>query len=257
MKNRLLLSIIIVIGVALIGYFYLGRFSTCQPVGQEGNRLVVGTNTDFPPFSFIDNDQITGFDIELIKEVAKRLGKDIELKNMRFEALIPQIQLGSIAVIAAGMTPTPERAERVIFMPPHLTADSLAIVSLASTPVHTINELVGKTVVVNQGYTADAYASSLPDLNVLRLSSDSVGDALLALQGNRAHGYITAQNTVKTLSPKMREQFFVSPIPGTNETVAFAVSKKYPALATQIEVVMKELVADGTIDTLKKKWNLQ
>src|SRR5256885_429404 len=88
--------------------------------------IIVGTNTEFQPFSFKEGDTITGFDIELMEEIGKRLNKKIIFKDMPFEALIPEIQLGNVQVAAGGITPTEKRAQRVLFTQPHLTGDQLA-----------------------------------------------------------------------------------------------------------------------------------
>src|SRR5205085_10630536 len=66
------------------------------------DTIIVGINTEFPPFAFKEGDTITGFDIDVITEVFKRLNKKTVYKDMPFDALIPEIQLGNIHVIAAG-----------------------------------------------------------------------------------------------------------------------------------------------------------
>lgn len=99
--------------------------------GKSFDTIIVGTNTERAPFSFKEDDIIIGFDIDVITEAAKRLNKKIALKNMSFDALIPEVQLGNIHVIAAGITPTPELAQRTLFTEPLVTNNSLAIESSA------------------------------------------------------------------------------------------------------------------------------
>ena len=115
---------------SIIAVWYLANKSHSSTQKIPANVLVVGTNTEYAPFSFVEDNNPTGFDIDLIHEIAKRMNKTIELKDMPFDALIPAMQLGSIQVIAAGITPTAERAQRIIFTKPYLVGDPLLIVSL-------------------------------------------------------------------------------------------------------------------------------
>ena len=78
---------------------------TPTPTVANTNTVIVGTNSEFPPFSFREGDDIIGFDIDVIQEVLKRLNKEIIYKDMPFDALIPEIQVGNIHIIAAGHDP--------------------------------------------------------------------------------------------------------------------------------------------------------
>jgi polar amino acid transport system substrate-binding protein len=225
--------------------------------GNAYETVIVGTNAEFQPFSFKENDTIVGFDIDVITEIFKRLDKKLIIKDMPFDALIPEIQLGNIHVIAAGMTPTPERAQRTLFTDPHLTSDSLAIISLKNKPINSVQELKNKTVVVNEGYTADTYISEQPNINVMRISSSAVSDGILALNSNRADAFITALHPMKPYFNMFgTDEFIITPIPNTQEASAFAISKHYPELRDYIQVTLNRMQEDGTLDVLKKKWGL-
>ena len=68
-------------------------------------KVVVGTNAEFPPFEYMDdNGQPDGFDMALIKEVGKRAGFEVEIKNMDFDALLMSMSTGGIDMVIAGMT---------------------------------------------------------------------------------------------------------------------------------------------------------
>lgn len=218
--------------------------------------LIVGTESNFPPFAFKENRELVGFDIDIIKEVAKRLGKEIEFRDMSFEALLPQAQLGAIQVIAAGMTPTPERAKIVSFTEPYIKGDPLFIVTLVDSDTKDIDDLKkGKRVVVNQGYTADFYMSKIEGPELIRLETPA--EAFLALQQGRADAFVTARNTLAPFFKKRdAEGFERKIIPGTDESTALIVSKEYPDLLKSIQHELDEMERDGTMLTLKKKWGL-
>src|SRR5689334_7225030 len=72
---------------------------------RQDNTLLVGVNAEFPPFTFIKDGIIVGFDIDLIRAISDQLHLQLILKDMSFDALLPELQLGHIHLIAAGLTP--------------------------------------------------------------------------------------------------------------------------------------------------------
>jgi polar amino acid transport system substrate-binding protein len=82
------------------------------PASAAPEKIVVGTSADWPPFEWIDaNNNFVGFDMDLMKIIAKIQGYEIEIQDIGFDSLIPAIQSGRIDVMAAGATLTPERLE--------------------------------------------------------------------------------------------------------------------------------------------------
>ncbi len=252
--------ILLVFASVSIALFYFARKSNQHSKSQsQSNLLVVGTNAEFEPFSFIENDTIVGFDIDVAKEVAKRLGKKMELVNMSYDALIPEIQLGSIHMIAAGMTPSPERAKRVFFTKPHFAGDPLMIIQPDSaTPLATTQQLKNKSVVVNQGYTADQFVTQLPEIGeIIRISSPLIADGILTLISGTTDAYIASYNSIKPyLDKNPNHGLRTTPIAGTQESSALGVSKKFPDLYSAIENSIAQMHTDGTILKLIQKWKL-
>lgn len=80
---------------------------------KKAGKIVLGTSADYPPYEFhkvIDGkDEIVGFDIEIAKQIAKDLGVELEIKDMKFDGLLAALQAGKIDFIVSGMTPTEER----------------------------------------------------------------------------------------------------------------------------------------------------
>ena len=255
-KKTLYMLIAVAVGLLLFKYGYYKKIRT--DIAQRTpshSSLIVGTNAEYPPYTFIQNNTIVGFDIDIINEVARRLDKEIELKDMPFDALIPEIQMGTIDVIAAGITATPEREKHVFFSQPYLSNDPLVIVSKAQNAFENIDALNSKTVIVNDGFTADAYVAGLKGVSVTRLPT--LSEALLALETDRGDAFITANTPLVPYFEKHgKKNFHVASIPNTEQTTSLAVSKKNPALLEEIKRVIAEMLTDGTIDSYKKKWKL-
>ncbi len=248
----------IVISLLIVSTAYIWHSHNQCPLptrALEKKTIIVGTNSEYPPFSFIKDDQIVGFDIDLVKEVVNRLDKEIEIRDMPFTALIPETQLGQIQVIATGLSPTAQRAKRLLFTKPYLTGGSLLIISRADAPLKTLSELIDKDVVVNEGFTADFFMSDIEGPHLVKLKAPA--EAFLALQNKRADAFVSSQASVTPFFDKYgKEQFSITVIPETEEIIALAISKKFPKLLEQIQKVLEELQEDGTIEHLKQKWNL-
>ncbi len=255
-RTIIILSTLVI--VSSIGLLYLSREQKTDLKKKSINTLIVGTNAEYPPFSFIENDKIVGFDIDIIKEIAHRLHKKISIKNMSFAALLPELQLGSIHAIAAGVTPTEEKAKRAFFTTVHFDGDPLmAIQPISAQPITNAQELQNKVVAVNQGYTADQYISDIEDVDALRLSTSLVSTGILTLQSKQADVYVVSKSAIKPYFESQKEQQYQStPLEGTEETYALAVSKKYPELYTAIQSALTSMIEDGTIQKLKEKWRL-
>ncbi len=221
----------------------------------KSDTLVVGTNAEFPPFTTIENGKIVGFDIDVATEVSSRLGKKITFKDMPFEALIPDVVFGHVDFVAAGMSYTEERAKRVLFTKPYLAGDPFVIVTAEEpSSALSLEDLVGKTVAVNEGFTADILLSSKPGIDLVRLPATA--DAFMALKSKRVFAFVTAKSTYDTFLKMQPNPFYSSPIENTSETCVLAVPKSKPELHVAIQNALDAMQQDGTLDALKAKWGL-
>lgn len=231
--------------------FVLIQKQTLWHTQNHKDTLIVGTSADFPPYSFIKNNDFQGFDIELMKAIGEELAMPIKFVDLRFEILIPELQLGSIDIIAACMTETPKRARIVNYTIPY-AYDELVIVSRKEKPILDLHELYDQEVAVNEGYYADMYISSLKKISPLRL--ESVADAMFALKHGRVDAFITASNTIPQI--KNSNFFNVMPLQNVRESYSLALSKNNLILLTQINEAIKKLEQNGKLQELKKRWGL-
>ncbi len=257
MKRGFIIGILLIASSLLVWYTTSRRTLKKTPPTASIEMIIVGTNAEYQPFTFVEGEQIVGFDIDLIKEVCSRLGAEMVLKNMPFVALIPALQRGEIHVVAAGMTPTKEREEQVLFTQPYIDKDPLLIVSLMTSPsFKSVEELTGKKVIVNEGYISDTYMSGKTGPTLERVGNPTAGFA--ALKEGRGDALVIAQSSAQPfLDLHGKTEFYVTPIAESVNNYALAISKKYPALLPRIQTTLDEIMKDGTLDNLKKKWALQ
>lgn len=241
-------TIFIALGLAILLLFQHYYYQ----VKKDDQELIVGTNAEFPPFTFRSGQEIIGFDIDVAKEVAIRMGREISFKDMPFEALLPELILNHVDFLAAGMSATEERAKRVSFTKPYLAGDPLVLLTLADIP---LNSLEGKSIVVNEGYTADLYMSTKSGFDLVRLNAPA--DAFLALKNGRVDAFVTSQSTVRAfLDTQEASAYHYIPLDGTSETCCLVLAKNNLALLEEIQQVLDEMEKDGTLQQLKNKWKL-
>ena len=140
----------------------------------------VATEGTFPPFEFYNSTtgEIQGFEVDLVREMAKVMKKDLKLETMGFDAIIPAILSGTIDTGAAGFSITPERAKRVLFTIPFYKS-GLTIVVPKGNPknIQSFDDLKGKKISVQLGTTSMSFAKKIQDAQVTTFNG--AGDALL------------------------------------------------------------------------------
>ncbi|MCF7800070.1 ABC transporter substrate-binding protein [Candidatus Babeliales bacterium] len=249
MKKIFIILSLIVACIFFLYFFIQKKESTPK------NILIVGTNAEYSPFTFVKNNTIVGFDIDIITQVCNLLDKKFITKDMPFDILIPEIQRGSIDIIAAGMTPTKQRENEVLFSKCYFTGDPLVIITPKNKSLINIEQLKNKNVIVNDGYTADLYLSKFNNINIIRLPNPAT--AFLALQSGRADAYVTAKSTVSSyFSQNDSKKYEITEMKNTEEKYALAISRRNADLVPEINNIINSMIQDGTIEKLKEKWGL-
>lgn len=110
-------------------------FGDGEPVGVTSavedaskDQLIVATNAEFEPFEFKKGDQFYGIDMEVVKALADSLGKELVIKDMKFDAVVLSVQQGKADIAAAGLTVTEDRAAQVNFSNSYYAASQRVVV---------------------------------------------------------------------------------------------------------------------------------
>jgi polar amino acid transport system substrate-binding protein len=162
--------------------------STLDVVKERGT-LIAGVKSDYPPFGYIDEKgELVGFDIEIMKYLAKRLEVKADLRPVTSANRIPMLQNGTIDVIAASLTITQERVQAVDFTVPYIVIGSKFLVK-KSSGIKSYEDLAGKTVAYTQGTPwGDKVAKEQPKAKTL-VFQDKPQAVVSVLQG-KADAYV-------------------------------------------------------------------
>jgi polar amino acid transport system substrate-binding protein len=133
----------------------------------EEGVLTVGSDVPFPPFEFREGDELTGFDVDLMEEIASRLGLDeVRWVDTSFDTIFTQLAGGRFDAVASATTITEERSQIVDFSEPYYLAQQALTVNTAETPdIASLDDLAsGDVVAVQQGTTGEIWArENLPE----------------------------------------------------------------------------------------------
>ena len=131
----------------------------------EGGKLkyAIGTDATYPPFEFQKDGEYIGIDIDLIKEIAKVEGFDVELKPMDFKGIIPAIQAKQLDGAIAGISITDERKKILDFSEPYYQAGLSLVVRDDNSTIKSPEDLKGKKIAIKKGTTGAKFAQELAD----------------------------------------------------------------------------------------------
>jgi len=219
------------------------------------DTYVVGTSAGFPPFEYVENGEVTGFDIDLMKEIGKLKGFDVEVKDLSFDALIAALKTGNIDVVAAGMTVTEEREEVVDFSIPYYSANQAIIVKEGSEK--DLSVLFGKNDIgVQTGTTGDIWVTeSFKDKGILTGAVKHYDTFVLVINDlvNGNTDGVVLDTPVAERFTELKPVTIVAEII-TGEEYGLAVDEGNGELLTMINEGIEELRNNGTMDQLIDKY---
>lgn len=232
----------------------------------ERNEIVLLTSADNPPYEFTRSGEIVGFDIDIAKIIAEKLGKTLVIKDMPFPSLIPALVSKQGDFAMAAITPTDARRENVDFSIPYqdnisatVLVDSDEFSYMKDTDaIFPIALLEGRTVGVQLGthHESDIRAANIPDIEIKRY--DNVG-TMIAEISNSANGNGTLYaliigNGEAHMMTKRNPKLCSFPLQ-FSDAFAIAFTKNSP-LKAKINEILESLKETGKISDLEIKWDI-
>ncbi len=216
---------------------------------KESGKLVVGTEGLYFPVTYFDEDtkELTGFDVEVVRELGKRLGLEIEFKTMEFDGLLPALRNGQIDVAANDFTITEERLEKFDFTIPIKHSFGSAIVREdGSSNIETVEDLTGKKVGGSATSNYSEFARSQGAEVVVYTGSDTVLPEIVNGRVDATlNDYLVLIQHLKQFNKpglKLAENVKFEPNVG-----AIVMQKDSPELKEQLDTVLQEMIDDGTV----------
>lgn len=215
-----------------------------------GGTLVMATNAEFPPYEFYEDSKIVGIDAEIAQAIADKLGMELVIEDMSFDAIIPSVTSGKADFGAAGMTVTEERMQSVDFTDTYATSTQVIIVAEGSD-ITNVDGLTGKIIGVQLGTTGDMLAGDIEGATVERYNKGM--EAVESLKQNKVDAVVIDQATAKAFVSN-NEGITILDEALTDEEYAIAVKKGNTELVEKMNGAIADLKADGTLDKIVAKY---
>lgn len=243
--------------------FSLARFCACAMLlalflpnsapAAEKSRIIVGADRNFPPYEFLENNEPTGFNIELVRAVAEVMGYDVDVRVGPWKELRRGLESGKIDVLT-GMNYSQERARVVDFSTPH-TAMSSGLFVRKDSSIRSFQDIQGKEIIVQEEdimhdflRKQGAAARIVPIAEIpeaLRLLASGKHDA--ALLPSEMHGHYVASKYGLTNLRVLK-----TGLPALH--YCFAVRKGNPELLYKLDEGLNILKATGEYRRIYDKW---
>ena len=223
----------------------------------NAGKLTMSTNAAFPPYEMTDdNGNYVGIDIEVAQAIADKLGLELQVDDMDFDAALLAAQSGKSDMVMAGVTVTEERQTVMDFSNTYATGIQVVIVP-EDSDIASIDDMTGKMIGVQRGTTGDLYCSaSVEDGGFGEENVTPYDNGLTAVQA-LMNGQVDC-----VVIDNAPAQEFVAANPGlkildteyANEEYAIGVAKGNTQLLDAINGALEELQADGTVQSIVDKY---
>ncbi|MBR3622125.1 MAG: amino acid ABC transporter substrate-binding protein [Selenomonadaceae bacterium] len=226
---------------------------------ESAKAIVVGLDDNFPPMGFRDKEnKIVGFDIDMAKEAAKRLGRDVEFKAIDWSSKEAELQSGRVDVLWNGLDITEKRKENMLFSDPYMENRQIIFVRKGTKDIADEKTLAGKVVGTQSGGTTEEYIDTNEALKKsfkdYKRYSDYVA-AFMDLENGRLDAIvgdeIIGRNYMSKNEGKI-EAIDVAVGPISNFGIGF--KKDNTALRDEVQKVLNEMKADGTSTKISEEW---
>ena len=228
---------------------------------QKNGKLVVGMSADYAPYEFhyIDEngkDVIGGFDVDIANEIANKIGVNLVIQEMDFDALVSALPAGKVDLVISGMNPTEERAKVVDFSEVYYNSKHGILVRAEDADKYqTFADLEGAKVGVQLGSTQEKIAKTeIPNVNLQQLSN--INNLILELKGGKVDA-IVMEKPVAEMAVKSNPELAVGKPIYEEQTGgnAVGIAKNNPQLLAKVNEVITELNESGKMDEYIAKAN--
>lgn len=259
--RRIPCSVLLIVAITLV-------LSACGPkepanhleaIKQEG-KLVAGTSADYPPFESVDeNGNMVGFDIDLINEIGKRMGVEVEIQDMPFDSLIAGVQEGKIDLSIAAFNYTEERDKTVDFTDAYYYAeDGFLVAEDFAGEITAPEDAAQYKVGVQTGATADSWATEnlldaglMSEENLFRY--ERMDQAALDVKAGRIDILITDYIPAQALAGELGGLKVVYHAEISTGPVNIIVPEGDVELTNALNEIIADLLEEGFIDELAER----
>ncbi|MDD3839986.1 MAG: amino acid ABC transporter substrate-binding protein [Clostridia bacterium] len=255
MRRKAAILLVLIMMISLIGTG-CGADKSLQEIKEKG-KFIVGLDDSFPPMGFRDDEgNIVGFDIDMAKEVAKRMDIEVEFQPVDWDGVVMSLNNKDIDVIWNGLTISEERQKQIDFSKPYLENSQIIVVPKDSD-INTKKDLEGKVVGLQLGSTSEKALNSdvetAESLKEVRTYENNTM-ALMDLANGGIDVVVVDEVVGKYYISKEPDLYRILDEDFGSEEYGVGIRKKDAAFKEELDKVLDEMKADGTADQISEKW---
>ena len=240
----------LLVSVALL---FLARPASARPleeIKKEGT-IRVATEGTFAPFNFYQGKKLTGFEIDLVNEIARRLGVQVAWRTLSFDSLLIGLNEDRYDLVAASHAVTEERSKAVDFITPHYCSG--AVIVSAGGRIRSLRDLEGKIAAAQVSSIYPAFLAKVPGIKEIKtLPKDA--DTIQAVALGRADAAVTDRFAAfEILKAQKNTKLGLGDVINPEKN-AMAASKGNKSLRDAVENALLELMRNGTYEKISRKY---
>jgi L-cystine transport system substrate-binding protein len=226
--------------------------SLYDKVKEEG-KLLVGTEGTYPPFTFHDESgKLTGFDVEIAREVAKRLGVEAEFKETQWDAMFEGLNSNRFDMIANQVGIREDRQEKYDFSNPYIESSAVVVVSKDNNDVKSFEDIKGLTSA--QSLTSN-YRDIAEENGAVIQGVDGLAQSIQLLEQGRVD--VTVNDKISILDYMNKQKNSNIKIAAEDEDAGqsgLMFRKGSDKLVDEVNKALEEMMEDGTYEEISNKW---
>lgn len=238
------------VGAAILAGALAGSAS-----GQDTDTLRVGMSGGYFPFTFVRQDVLQGFEVDVMTAVGEEAGIDIAFETMSFSGLIGALEAGRIDTIANQITITPEREARFVFTQPYVIDGAQVVTREGNDEITGVEDLRGKTVAVNLGSNFEQLLRELPfadEIEIRTYESNIEQDTALGRVDAFVMDRVSSAQVIQE-SP-LPLQLAGSPFSEIRNALPLRDDDEGRAMRDRLDAALTALRDDGTLADISEKW---
>lgn len=222
----------------------------------SADTIRVGMSGGYFPFTFVEQDKLQGFEVDLMDALAERTGDTVEFSTMSFSGLIGALETGRIDTIANQITVTPDREAKFAFSQPYVYDGAQVVVKKGNEAEITgVDSLRGRIVAVNLGSNFEQLLRDLPfadEIDIRTYESNIAQDTALGRVDAFVMDRVSSAQVIKE-SP-LPLALAGPPFSEIQNALPFRNDAEGQALRDRLDAALVEMKANGTLRAISEKW---
>jgi len=221
----------------------------------DEHAIRVGMSGGYFPFTFVEQDELQGFEVDVMEAVADEIGLDVTFVTANFSGLFGMLESGRIDTIANQITITDERADKYAFTEPYVYDGAQVVVKAGNDEIDGVDDLKGKTVAVNLGSNYEALLRELPyadQIDIKTYESNIEQDTALGRVDAFVMDRVSASQVIK--EKPLPLELAGKPFSKIRNALPFRDNAEGRALRDRVDAALADLRESGELQAISETW---